>query len=48
MYVEPGAPHHVPHFHAYYQNHAAVYSVDPIELLNGTCPVGNGVLWKRG
>ncbi|MCL0090111.1 DUF4160 domain-containing protein [Dehalococcoidia bacterium] len=38
MYVEPGVPHHRPHFHAYYQNHAAVYGIDPIEMINGTLP----------
>ena len=38
MYVEPGAPHHRPHFHAYYQNHAAVYTIDPIEMISGTLP----------
>jgi hypothetical protein len=38
MYVEPGVPHHVPHFHVYYQNHAAVYSIDPIERISGELP----------
>ena len=38
MYAEPDAPHHRPHFHAYYQNHMAVYSVDPVEMLSGTLP----------
>ena len=38
MYAEPGAPHHRPHFHAYYQNHTAVYSIDPVEMLSGTLP----------
>lgn len=38
MYVEPGVPHHRPHFHAYYQNHTAVYSIDPVEMLSGTLP----------
>ena len=27
-----------PHFHAYYQNHMAVYSIDPVEMLSGTSP----------
>jgi hypothetical protein len=35
MYVEPGVPHHVPHFHAYYQNNVAVYSIFPIERISG-------------
>jgi Ser/Thr protein kinase RdoA (MazF antagonist) len=38
MYVEPGVPHHVPHFHVYYQNHAAVYSIDPVERISGELP----------
>ncbi|MBI4558764.1 MAG: DUF4160 domain-containing protein [Candidatus Hydrogenedentes bacterium] len=36
MYVELSAPHHRPHFHAYYQDAVAVYSVDPIELIGGS------------
>ena len=38
MYAESGAPHHRPYFHAYYQNHEAIYSIDPIELMNGYLP----------
>lgn len=38
MYVEPGAPHHHPHFHVYYQNHAAVYTIEPIEMISGALP----------
>jgi len=38
MYVEPGAPHHRPHFHAYYQNRAAVFGIDPIEPIGGSFP----------
>ncbi len=38
MYAEPGVPHHRPHFHAYYQDYAAVYGIDPIELLGGDLP----------
>jgi hypothetical protein len=36
MYVEPNAPHHTPHFHAYYQDEMAIYSIDPVELLSGS------------
>lgn len=39
MYTEPGAPHHRPHFHAYYQNYAAVYGIDPIEVIGGELPI---------
>jgi hypothetical protein len=38
MYAEAGAPHHLPHFHAYYQEDTAVIGLDPIELLAGTLP----------
>jgi len=38
IYAEPGAPHHRPHFHAYYQNAIAVYSIDIIESIGGTLP----------
>jgi hypothetical protein len=38
MYAEPGAPHHSPHFHAYYQDETAVYSIDPIDLIGGSLP----------
>lgn len=38
MYAEPGAPHHHPHFHAYYQNYTAVFGIDPIEMLGGQLP----------
>jgi hypothetical protein len=38
MYVEPGAPHHRPHFHAYYQDAVAIYSIDTIELIAGALP----------
>ncbi len=36
--MEVGGPHHEPHFHAYYQDDAAVYSLDPIELIAGSLP----------
>jgi hypothetical protein len=38
MYMEVGAPHHLPHFHAYYQGDFAVFGVDPIELITGSLP----------
>ena len=38
MFVEAGGPHHRPHFHAYYQDHAAVFAVDTIECLGGSLP----------
>lgn len=38
MYAEPGAPHHQPHFHAYYQNHVAIFGIHPVEQLAGDLP----------
>lgn len=38
MFAEPGAPHHVPHFHAYYQNDVGIFSFDPVDLLAGCLP----------
>jgi hypothetical protein len=38
MYAEFGVPHHRPHFHAYYQDEAAVFGIDPIELIAGNLP----------
>jgi hypothetical protein len=38
MYMEVGGPHHAPHFHAYYQDDAAVFSLDSIEMIAGKLP----------
>ena len=38
MFMEAGVPHHTPHFHAYYQEHVAVVSIDPVELIAGDLP----------
>lgn len=38
MYVEPQAPHHRPHFHAYYQGDVGVYAIDEVELIAGQLP----------
>jgi hypothetical protein len=38
MYPEAHVPHHRPHFHAYYQEHAASISLDTIDLLAGGLP----------
>ena len=38
MYMEAGVPHHTPHLHAYYQDDAAVFSLDPVELMTGKLP----------
>jgi hypothetical protein len=39
MYAEAFAPHHLPHFHAYYQGAVAIYGIDPLTLLNGALPL---------
>jgi len=38
MFAELGAPHHSPHFHAYYQENVAIYGIDPVELMGGMMP----------
>jgi hypothetical protein len=38
MYMEAGGPHHVAHFHAYYHEQTAVFSLDPIEQIAGELP----------
>jgi hypothetical protein len=38
MYTERDAPHRLPHFHAYYGEHLASFTLMPPELLDGTLP----------
>lgn len=38
MFAEVGGQHHVPHFHAYYQEEVAIFSVDPVEIIAGSLP----------
>ena len=38
MFVEAGGSHHLPHFHAYYQEHVGIYGLDPIERIAGSLP----------
>lgn len=38
MFAEIGAQHHVPHFHAYYQDEVGIFSVDPVEIIAGSLP----------
>jgi len=45
LFVEPGAPHHRPHFadalhRAYYRNHIAVFGIDTIEVHTLVWPNG--------
>jgi hypothetical protein len=38
MFAEAGSPHHVAHFHAYYQDEVAIFSIDPVEMIAGSLP----------
>ncbi len=38
MFTEADAPHHLAHFHAYYQEDIAIYGIDPLELIGGSLP----------
>ena len=38
MHWEKGEPHHLPHLHAEYQDHKAVFSVPEGEVLAGSLP----------
>lgn len=38
MFSEVGEPHHRAHFHAYYQEHVAVLSIEPVEVISGSLP----------
>jgi len=39
MFTEPGAPHHLSHFHAYYKNQVGIFSIDTIEMISGSLPL---------
>lgn len=38
MFSEPSGKHYLPHFHAYYQEYAAVFSITPVALIAGVLP----------
>ncbi len=38
MFAEANVPHHLAHFHVYYQSSSAVYTIDPIQLIEGELP----------
>ena len=38
MYWEQGEPHHLPHIHAEYQEHDAVFAVPSGKILGGNLP----------
>ena len=39
IFIECGERHHTPHFHAFYQDMAASFRIDPVELLEGDLPL---------
>lgn len=39
MYSEAGESHKTPHFHAYYQEHAGIFSICPVALIAGEIPL---------
>jgi len=38
MFVEAGERHHLPHFHAKYQEFDAVFAIQPPQLIAGSLP----------
>ena len=38
MYLEAGGQHSSPHFHAYYQDAQAVFTIDPVGMIEGAFP----------
>lgn len=36
MFAEAGSPHHVAHFHAYYQDEVGIFSINPVDLIAGS------------
>ncbi|MDQ3019278.1 MAG: DUF4160 domain-containing protein [Bacteroidota bacterium] len=38
MYMEAGNQHNTPHFHAYYQDRVAVFSIESADLIAGSIP----------
>ena len=38
IFAEAGAPHHSPHFHAFYQHSVAIFDIETIELIGGQLP----------
>lgn len=48
MFMEVGAQHYIPHFHAYYQDEVGIFSIDPVELIAGSLPNGREGWSKLG
>jgi Domain of unknown function (DUF4160) len=45
MFVEPGERHRMPHFHDYYQDHVAVFTISPVELIAGANCLSVSAVW---
>ena len=48
MFVEAGGQHHMPHFHAYYQDHVGIYDIGKIECLAGSLRGARSALFLPG
>ena len=42
MFAEPLERHHTAHFHAYYQEHVAVFSISPVALIDSSTAAATG------
>ena len=38
MFADVGGPHHIAHFHAYWQDQVAVIRLDPVDVIAGSLP----------
>jgi len=38
MYLEDGGQHSLPHFHAYYKGDQAVFTIEPVGMIEGSFP----------
>jgi len=36
--MEVGIQHSLPHFHAYYQDDVAIFSIDSVDMISGSIP----------
>ena len=48
MYFEAAGPHHLPHFHAYYQDDMAAVGLEPIDFFVGGLPRRQRAWLRRG
>lgn len=38
IFTETGVQHHLPHIHVVYQGYSAVFSIEPIDMIEGALP----------